>query len=243
MLPPPSLQSPWCDLPHELVRAHAGESAGINGCSLKTAANLDAVRALPLGRLLLETDAPWCEIKPSSAGYAHVKTQWKSQKKEKFKKGDTVKGRCEPCHIVCVRCLTPLADECERTVDVCLSVCLCVCCCCCVCVCVACSQVAEVVASVKGVSVEEVARAAYANAQRLFFASTLGDAARSRLAAPSTGVLSVTEAAASKPLAAIAPKASVMPTPTTIHGVTVVLAPQQPAPSRASTRAAKPAVK
>jgi TatD DNase family protein len=73
---------------------------GLNGCSLKTEDNLQVVKALPLDRLMLETDAPWCEIKRTHAGHGHVRTMWSSTKKERFVDGETVKGRCEPCHIV-----------------------------------------------------------------------------------------------------------------------------------------------
>ena len=80
-----------------------GLHIGVNGCSLKTEENLAVVRdvAWPLGRtvivkscalgpsvtlsqvagvpgdrLLLETDCPWCDIRPSHAGHKLVKTRY-----------------------------------------------------------------------------------------------------------------------------------------------------------------------
>lgn len=115
---------------------------GINGCSLKTEENLDVVRAVPLSHLLLETDGPWCEIRPSHASFklhlaAHESQPKKPSnlipyplvKKEKFKPGSMVSGRCEPCAI---------------------------------------GLVAHVVASVKNIPLEEVALAAYQNSINLF---------------------------------------------------------------------------
>lgn len=45
---------------------------GINGCSLKTDDQLKVVAAIPNERILLETDCPWCAIRPSHAGMVFV---------------------------------------------------------------------------------------------------------------------------------------------------------------------------
>ena len=115
----------------------AGLYIGINGCSLKTDENLEVVKQVPLDRLMLETDGPWCEIRPSHASAklltklmkdasaattlgAPVPELPKAKKKERWEKGARVSGRNEP---------------------------------------VAISHVAWVVAAVKGVTVEEVCEA------------------------------------------------------------------------------------
>ena len=125
---------------------------GVNGCSLKTEENLEVVKKIPLDRLQIETDGPWCEIRPSHASSKFLQRSSsgkddkakklegvedgtgppempKAVKKEKWMKGCMVKGRNEPCTI-------PL--------------------------------VAHVIAGVKGVSVEEVAKAAWENSISMF---------------------------------------------------------------------------
>ncbi|KAJ5502198.1 hypothetical protein N7463_005072 [Penicillium fimorum] len=109
-----------------------GLDVGVNGCSMKTEENLEVVKAIPLDRLQIETDGPWCEIRPSHASAKHLSGAPelpKALKKEKWQKGCMVKGRNEP---------------------------------------VAIARVAHVIASVKGITVEEVCEAAWNNSIRMF---------------------------------------------------------------------------
>jgi len=73
---------------------------GINGCSLKTQENLNVVKEIPLDRLLLETDCPWCDIRATHAGAEYVQTKFETKTEKKYQEGCCVKGRYEPCHIV-----------------------------------------------------------------------------------------------------------------------------------------------
>eukprot|EP01129_Flabellula_baltica_P011044 TRINITY_DN4755_c0_g1_i2.p1 TRINITY_DN4755_c0_g1~~TRINITY_DN4755_c0_g1_i2.p1 ORF type:complete len:349 (+),score=67.14 TRINITY_DN4755_c0_g1_i2:156-1049(+) len=73
---------------------------GINGCSLKTEENLEVVKQIPLERLMIETDAPWCQIRPSHAASKHIQTKFQSKDKKKFVEGTMVKGRNEPACLV-----------------------------------------------------------------------------------------------------------------------------------------------
>jgi TatD DNase family protein len=78
---------------------------GINGCSLKTGEQLNIVSQIPLDRILVETDAPWCDIRPTHASYNLIqesKSTYETFKKEKFKMGSLVKSRNEPISVISV---------------------------------------------------------------------------------------------------------------------------------------------
>jgi TatD DNase family protein len=111
-----------------------GFDVGVNGCSLKTEENLAVVKEIPLERMQIETDGPWCEIRPSHASSQYLKDYEgppipNGVKKEKWQSGLMVKGRNEP---------------------------------------VAITQVAHVVAKVKGLETGEVCAAAWHNSIKMF---------------------------------------------------------------------------
>ncbi|PSN63860.1 deoxyribonuclease tatD [Corynespora cassiicola Philippines] len=79
-----------------------GFDVGVNGCSMKTEENIEVVRQIPLEHLQIETDGPWCEMRPSHASAKYLKDAPplpKAVKKEKWTKGAMVKGRNEPATI------------------------------------------------------------------------------------------------------------------------------------------------
>jgi TatD DNase family protein len=87
------------DLAAEIVTL--GLSIGINGCSLKTPGNLAVAASIPRGSLMIETDAPWCDIRPTHAGHVHVRTLGApTVKPERFAEGCAVKARNEPASLI-----------------------------------------------------------------------------------------------------------------------------------------------
>uniref|UniRef100_A0A182MMI1 Deoxyribonuclease TATDN1 n=1 Tax=Anopheles culicifacies TaxID=139723 RepID=A0A182MMI1_9DIPT len=77
-----------------------GFAIGINGCSLKTEENLNVAAKIPDEWIMVETDSPWCEIRPSHAGSKHVKSKYPTvKKKEKWEPSSLIAGRCEPVMI------------------------------------------------------------------------------------------------------------------------------------------------
>uniref|UniRef100_A0A0A9ASW6 Pco061870a n=1 Tax=Arundo donax TaxID=35708 RepID=A0A0A9ASW6_ARUDO len=88
---------------------------GINGCSLKTNENLEVLRGIPVERMMIETDSPYCEIKNTHAGIQFVKSVWSSKKKDKYEPGSVVKGRNEPC---LVRQVLEVVAGCKGIADI-----------------------------------------------------------------------------------------------------------------------------
>lgn len=77
-----------------------GLNIGVNGCSLKSVENLEVVKAIPLERMQIETDGPWCDIRPSHASAKLLDGAPELPKaSKKWKKGMMLKGRNEPCTI------------------------------------------------------------------------------------------------------------------------------------------------
>ncbi|KAH8740832.1 hypothetical protein FG386_003071 [Cryptosporidium ryanae] len=78
-----------------------GLDVGINGCSLKSDDNLITASNIPLNRLHIETDSPWCDIKKTHSGYSYIDTHFPEvSKPTKWSEGMLVKGRNEPVKIV-----------------------------------------------------------------------------------------------------------------------------------------------
>jgi TatD DNase family protein len=100
-------------------------STSVNGCSMKTEAQLEMIKMIPLEKLLLETgtqaphrngsiitsllsDAPWCSLTGGHASRAHLGTLPlhlhdlyipPATQPDRWQEGKAVKGRNEPCAI------------------------------------------------------------------------------------------------------------------------------------------------
>lgn len=80
-----------------------GLDISVNGISFRTDEQLEMVKHIPLNKLQLETDAPWCEVlgnDPKIAPYlATAKPLPASRKHNKFVMGQMVKTRNESCNM------------------------------------------------------------------------------------------------------------------------------------------------
>ncbi|KAM0686120.1 TatD DNase [Conglomerata obtusa] len=73
-----------------------GYYIGINGHSIKE--NCDMLNQIDINKILLETDAPYCNIGKSYDGYKYIKSHLQESKKDNQ---DLIfKGRNEPCKII-----------------------------------------------------------------------------------------------------------------------------------------------
>ncbi|KAL3487852.1 deoxyribonuclease TatD [Aspergillus germanicus] len=80
-----------------------GLDISVNGVCFRTDEQLEMVRAIPLERLKLETDAPWCDVVVDDARISGflggARAMPGSRKHGKFVSGQMVKGRNESCTI------------------------------------------------------------------------------------------------------------------------------------------------
>ena len=78
-----------------------GLHVGLNGSAFRTREfSLATIPRLPVERLMLESDAPWCDLRNEHYGYPFVHTSFPTTKRGKpFKEGHCVERRVEPCHV------------------------------------------------------------------------------------------------------------------------------------------------
>lgn len=73
---------------------------GVNGCSLREPHSIEVVKALPIDRIMIESDAPWCEMRRTHASAPYLEGfTWsigKAVDKEKHQESLPVRGRNEP---------------------------------------------------------------------------------------------------------------------------------------------------
>ncbi|KAL4498650.1 hypothetical protein ABPG72_019768 [Tetrahymena utriculariae] len=69
----------------------------INALTFKHKKDYEVVKRIPLDRIMIETDAPYCKIKPSDDGFSLLTSEEPQFiKKEKYQKGFFIQGRNEP---------------------------------------------------------------------------------------------------------------------------------------------------
>lgn len=97
-LPAGGVVHSYTDSLEEMIElTNLGLYIGVNGCSMRTEEGMAVVAAIPEHLLLLETDAPWCGIKPTHPSHKYVTSTFPTAKREKFVLGKLVKDRNEPC--------------------------------------------------------------------------------------------------------------------------------------------------
>lgn len=72
-----------------------GLHIGINGCSFKTDENCETVKTVNLDRIMIETDGPWCEVRPSHTGYKYLIDK-KAGTNGDLVEGDALSGTSTP---------------------------------------------------------------------------------------------------------------------------------------------------
>jgi Tat protein secretion system quality control protein TatD with DNase activity len=74
---------------------------GINGSAFRSEESAATACRIPLDRVLLETDSPWCDIRPVHFGYKFVKTFFPTSKRGRPKaQEECIERRTEPCHLI-----------------------------------------------------------------------------------------------------------------------------------------------
>lgn len=73
---------------------------GLNGTAFRSEETaMMCCNNIPLERLMLETDSPWCDIRKDNFGFKFIKSTFPTKKKDKFAEGCCVERRNEPCYM------------------------------------------------------------------------------------------------------------------------------------------------
>lgn len=134
------------EVAQQLLKLHECVYLGFNGCSLRTEAGLQTARLVPLEQMLLESDAPWCSIKRTHACYPLLPSDLiLSNNTNNINIDNEINNNSINLGDKKVRDALKGRNEPKETL-----------------------KVAQVIAKIKGVSVEEVARVTYATSKRIF---------------------------------------------------------------------------